>query len=126
MTHDWQQVSWLAGRHLQPPSQDQFDPSGINGRQLAAYSCGGSCGIACRNRRTAFPWLALAGTTNHQTGTGSHPRQQTNPNASVEASSSRPCERRDTKRERNCAHRGGADSRFSIGAEAFFTFLGQG
>jgi hypothetical protein len=24
--HDWQQVSWLAGRHLQPPSQDQSTP----------------------------------------------------------------------------------------------------
>jgi hypothetical protein len=26
MTHDWQQVSWLAGRCLRPPSQDRSIP----------------------------------------------------------------------------------------------------
>src|SRR5271170_3411705 len=61
--HDWQQVSWLAGRGLRPPSQDQSTPVVFNGHRLAAYSCGGSRGIACRNRRTAFPWLALTDTT---------------------------------------------------------------
>src|SRR6266705_3351117 len=30
------------------------------------------------------------------------------------------------QRERNCAHRGGADSRFCTGAEAFFSLLGPG
>jgi len=79
MTYDWQQVSWLAGRHLQPPSQDRkIDPSGINGRRLTAHSCGGSFGIACGNRRTVFPWLALAGTTVFKLGTGSHSRQPMN------------------------------------------------
>ena len=49
--------------------RDRSVPSGIYGRRLAAYSCGGSCGIAHREiyvpevMRTAFPWLALAGTT---------------------------------------------------------------
>ena len=47
--------------------RDGSVPSGIHGRRLAAYSCGGSCGIARRKStgamRTAFPWLALAGTT---------------------------------------------------------------
>jgi hypothetical protein len=44
--HGWWQVSWLAGRRLGPPSQGQRVPSGIHGLWLAAYSCGGSCGIA--------------------------------------------------------------------------------
>jgi hypothetical protein len=44
--HGWRQVSWLAGRRLGPPSQGQDIPSGIHGLRLAAYSCGGSCGIA--------------------------------------------------------------------------------
>ena len=49
--------------------RDRSVPSGFYGRRLAAYSCGGSCGIAHREiyvpavMRTAFPWLALAGTT---------------------------------------------------------------
>jgi hypothetical protein len=43
--------------------RDLSIPSGINGRRLSAYSCGGSRGIAGPSQRTAFPWLALAGTT---------------------------------------------------------------
>jgi hypothetical protein len=34
-------------------------PSGLNGRRLAAYSCGGSRGIACGSTRTAFPFDPL-------------------------------------------------------------------
>src|SRR3954447_19490008 len=40
-------------------------PSGFYGRRLAAYSCGGSCGIAypslLSDTRTAFPWLSPCG-----------------------------------------------------------------
>jgi hypothetical protein len=49
--------------------RDRPVPSGFYGRRLAAYSCGGSCGIAHREiyvpeiMRTAFPCLALVGTT---------------------------------------------------------------
>ncbi len=50
----------VASGHL---PRDENVPSGIHGRQLAAYSCGGSRGIAYRSMRTAFPWLALAGST---------------------------------------------------------------
>jgi hypothetical protein len=54
----------VASDHL---PRDPEVSSGIYGRWLAAYSCGGSRGIACpMNRsdmRTAFPWLAFAGTT---------------------------------------------------------------
>jgi hypothetical protein len=60
------------------------DPSGINGRRLAAYSCGGSSGIVCCERRTVFPWLALAGTTVMKRDTGLHPRQQTIPKGGLE------------------------------------------
>ena len=45
-------------------------PSGIYGRQLSAYSCGGSRGFAHQIARTAFPWLALAGTTEFKRGIG--------------------------------------------------------
>ena len=44
--------------------------SGIYGRRLSAYSCGGSHGFAHQYARTAFPWLALAGTTVRETGIG--------------------------------------------------------
>ena len=55
----------VASDHL---PRDFSIPSGIYGRQLSAYSCGGSRGVACNSRRTAFPWLALASTTDHKTG----------------------------------------------------------
>jgi hypothetical protein len=44
--------------------RDVSVPSGIYGRRLSAYSCGGSRGFVHEHARTAFPWLALAGTTN--------------------------------------------------------------
>jgi len=69
--HDRQQVSWLTGYRLRPPSQRILVSSGIYGRWLSAYSCGGSRGFAHRCARTAFPWLALAGTTGHKRGIGS-------------------------------------------------------
>ena len=69
--HDRQQVSWLAGHRLRPPSQRFLSiPSGIYGRRLSAYSCGGSRGFAHQCARTAFPWLALAGTTEFKRGIG--------------------------------------------------------
>ena len=55
----------IASDHL---PRDLSVPSGIYGRQLSAYSCGGSRGFAHRSARTAFPWLALAGTTGHKRG----------------------------------------------------------
>jgi hypothetical protein len=51
------QVSWLAGRRLGPAFPKQWCFSGSVEPQLAAYSCGGSAGIA--RRRTGFP-LSLA------------------------------------------------------------------
>src|SRR5262249_46163604 len=56
--YDWWQMSWLAGRRCRPPSQERLRvPSGLIGRQLSAYSCGGSRGIGrASNARTAFPF----------------------------------------------------------------------
>src|SRR4029453_10818054 len=42
--------------------------SGIYGRRLSAFSWGGSRGFAHQCARTAFPWLALAGTTEFKRG----------------------------------------------------------
>src|SRR4030095_16632629 len=50
----------IASDHL---PRDFLVSSGIYGRRLSAYSCGGSRGFAHQCARTAFPWLALAGTT---------------------------------------------------------------
>ena len=70
--HDRQQVSWLAGHRFGPPSQRPCpSPVAYYGRQLSAYSCGGSRGLCTSCTRTAFPWLALSGTTNHKRGIGS-------------------------------------------------------
>jgi len=64
LDHDWRQVSWLTGRRFRPPSQRPCpSPVAYYGRQLSAYSCGGSRGFMHSRARTAFPWLALAGTT---------------------------------------------------------------
>jgi hypothetical protein len=53
---------------------------------------GGSCGIVCRSRRTPFPWLALAGTTNHDFGIGLIPGQSANrTGAPAFASTAAPC-----------------------------------
>jgi hypothetical protein len=46
------QVSWLAGRRPSPPSRDVVPVATWHG--LAAYSCGGSCGLGTLFR-TAFP-----------------------------------------------------------------------
>jgi hypothetical protein len=70
--HDRQQVSWLAGHRFGPPSQRPCpSPVVYYGRQLSAYSCGGSRGFMHSRTRTAFPWLALSGTTGHKRGIGS-------------------------------------------------------
>jgi hypothetical protein len=72
LDHDRQQVSWLTGHRVRPPSQGPCpSPVAYYGRQLSAYSCGGSRGLVCSRTRTAFPWLALAGTTGHKRGIGS-------------------------------------------------------
>ena len=55
----------IASDHL---PRDVSISSGIYGLRLTAYSCGGSRGFAHLSTRTAFPWLALAGTTNHELG----------------------------------------------------------
>ena len=54
------QVSWLAGQCTLPPSRPVAgtEISGI-GQALAAYSCGGSCGMRPDRVRTAFPYFAL-------------------------------------------------------------------
>jgi hypothetical protein len=57
--HDWQQVSWLAGQCLRPPSQEPVSPQWFPGRRLTAYSCGGSRGVAGQSPRTTFPWQLL-------------------------------------------------------------------
>jgi len=59
----------IASDHL---PRDFSVSSGIYGRWLSAYSCGGSRGFAHEHARTAFPWLALAGTTNHNRGIRSY------------------------------------------------------
>jgi hypothetical protein len=51
VTRCWQQVSWLAGRSLRPPSQDRKRSQWYVGPRLAADSCGGSCGFALRAHR---------------------------------------------------------------------------
>jgi hypothetical protein len=58
----------IASDHL--PGNPRIS-SGIYGRRLSAYSCGGSRGFMYLRTRTAFPWLALAGTTDHKRGIGS-------------------------------------------------------
>ena len=47
------QVSWLAARRPLPPSR--VNPVASDWHGLAAYSCGGSCGLGTRRFRTAFP-----------------------------------------------------------------------
>jgi hypothetical protein len=59
--HGWWQVSWLAGRRLGPPSQGQSVPSGIHGLRLAAYSCGGSYGIASIQDAHRIPFYIPCG-----------------------------------------------------------------
>ncbi len=48
------QVSWLAGHHRRPSSRGVF-LSDISGRQLSAYSCGGSSGMDALGIVTVFP-----------------------------------------------------------------------
>jgi hypothetical protein len=55
----------IASDHL---PRDFSISSGNYRLRLTAYSCGGSRGFVHLSARTAFPWLALAGTTNHELG----------------------------------------------------------
>jgi hypothetical protein len=55
----------IASDHL---PRDFSISSGIYGLRLTAYSCGGSRGFMHLSTRTAFPWLALASTTDHKLG----------------------------------------------------------
>ena len=49
------QVSWLAGRRLHPSSRGAKGPSDIGGSRLAAYSCGGSAGLAALRATHRLP-----------------------------------------------------------------------
>lgn len=55
----------IASDHL---PRDVSISSGNYGLRLTAYSCGGSRGFMHLSARTAFPWLALASTTDHKLG----------------------------------------------------------
>jgi hypothetical protein len=67
----------MASDHL---PRDFSISSGIYGLRLTAYSCGGSRGFAHLSARTAFPWLALAGTTNHKLASDRNESQPLNLN----------------------------------------------
>ena len=69
--HDRQQVSWLAGHRFGPPSQRPC-PSPV-AFMVVSYppTVAGAAADLYSRARTAFPWLALSGTTGHKRGIGS-------------------------------------------------------
>jgi hypothetical protein len=74
--HDRQQVSWLAG--LGPSSQRPFGPQRYLWSSTNRLQLRGQRGIAYLNTRTAFPWLAFAGTTTRDCARDRDPSQPSN------------------------------------------------
>jgi hypothetical protein len=66
--HGWQQVSWLAGHGLDHLPRTRIVPVVSNGLWLAAYSCGGSCGMVRKTHR--IPLISPCGHYHRQ---GWHP-----------------------------------------------------
>src|SRR3954452_10823430 len=74
--HDRQQVSWLAG--LGPSSRRPFGLQWYLWYSTNRLQLRGQRGIAYLNTRTAFPWLAFAGTTTRDCAPDRDPSQPSN------------------------------------------------